>query len=589
MRPDRPRTACAVSAQIVLLIAALSAAGQALPAPAAQAKPQDPLNRTTPQSSVLAFLDACHSKNYQRALHYLDLASIPSEERTEQGVQLAQQLEQVLNLDAQFDVAMLSRDPEGDHDDGFASNRERLTSVRLGGKTIDLQLERTELRPGIPVWRVAQDSVRLIPELAAATSQSPVERHLPAPLVNYKLLDTAIWRWIALCLLAVALGLLSRCISRVLLLCLTPALRRLAPQARTGPARPTEPLGTRDHPAEPGSVVRASSLGGNWGSFPALLGPLQLLFCAAAFGACVQWVDPSAVLRLYLSRGLALISVLGLVWLAARILDFGMVRLRTSLDGTHYTVSRSALPLISRVIKILILILGIVGVLSSWGYNTTTLLAGLGIGGVAVALAAQKTIENLFGSVAVVSDRPVFVGDFCKFGDSLGTVEDIGLRSTRIRTLDRTLVTVPNGQFSLMTLENFSRRDKMLLHFTLNLRRDTTPSQVRMVLQAIQQILNDPEIETGALPGRFIGVGQYSLDIEIFAYVLTVDGDRFLKTQQELLLRILDAVAAAGTALALPTQASVDYSALSRDREASGQSPASPAPASPSGNGAGRS
>jgi MscS family membrane protein len=362
----------------------------------------------------------------------------------------------------------------------------------------------------------------------------------------------------ALCLLAVAVGVLSRLISRVLLLCLTRVLTRLAPR-------------------------------GNWGSSPSLLGPLQLLLCAAMFGACVQWVDPSAVLRLYLRRSLALITVLGLVWLAARILDFGVVRLRTSLDGTHYTVSRSALPLASRVAKILILILGIVGVLSSWGYNTTTLLAGLGIGGVAVALAAQKTIENLFGSVAVVSDRPVFVGDFCKFGDSVGTVEDIGLRSTRIRTLDRTLVTVPNGQFSLMSLENFSRRDKMLLHFTLNLRRDTTPSQVRTLLEAIQQILKDPGIETGAVPGRFIGVGQYSLDIEIFAYVLTVDGDQFLKIQQDLLLRILDAVAAAGTALALPTQASIDYSALSRDPEASGQAPSSPAPASPAGNGAGRS
>jgi MscS family membrane protein len=471
-------------------------------------------------------------------------------------MQVAQQLEQVLNSDAQFDVATLSREPEGDHDDGLAANREQLISVRLSGKTIDLQLERTELRPGVPIWRVAPDSVRLIPELAAATSQSPVERHLPAPLVNYKVLDTAIWRWIALCLLAIGIGLLSRLISRILLLGLTVVTKRLAPNA-TG------------------------------GSFPSLLGPLQLLLCAAAFGACVQWVDPSAVLRLYLRRTLALISVLGLVWLAARILDFGMIRLRTSLDNT---LSRSALPLVARVVKILILILGIVAVLSSWGYNTNTLLAGLGIGGVAIALAAQKTIENLFGSVAVISDRPVFVGDFCKFGDSVGTVEDIGLRSTRIRTLDRTLVTVPNGQFSMMTLENFSRKDKTLLHFTLNLRRDTTPSQVRSVLQSIQQILKDPGIEAGAMPGRFIGVGQYSLDIEIFAYVLTTDGDQFLKIQQDLLLRILDAVAAAGTALALPTQASVDYSALNnQSSEASPPAASTPAPVAPSGNGAVRS
>jgi MscS family membrane protein len=201
-----------------------------------------------------------------------------------------------------------------------------------------------------------------------------------------------------------------------------------------------------------------------------------------------------------------------------------------------------------------------IAVLSGWGYNTGTILAGLGIGGVAIALAAQKTIENLFGGVAVISDRPVYVGDFCKFGDSVGTVEDIGLRSTRIRTNDRTEVIVPNAQFSTMTLENFSRRDKMLFHPMLNLRRDTTPEQVRTILAGIQKILRDHQkVEAADLAVRFVGVGSYSLDVEVFAYILTLDGDEFLRIQQELLLNILDAVSAAGTALALPTQASIVY------------------------------
>src|SRR5207237_8568046 len=106
-------------------------------------------------------------------------------------------------------------------------------------------------------------------------------------------------------------------------------------------------------------------------------------------------------------------------------------------------------------------------VLGAWGYNVDTVLAGLGVGGIAVALAAQKTIENLFGGVSVISDKPVLVGDFCQFGGQVGTVEDIGLRSTRIRTLDRTVVTVPNSQFSTMTLENFSRRDRIWFHSML--------------------------------------------------------------------------------------------------------------------------
>jgi MscS family membrane protein len=175
-------------------------------------------------------------------------------------------------------------------------------------------------------------------------------------------------------------------------------------------------------------------------------------------------------------------------------------------------------------------------------------------------LASQKTIENLFGSISVISDRPVSVGDFCKFGGQVGTVEDIGLRSTRIRTLDRTIVTVPNGSFSTMTLENFNRKDKTLFHVTLNLRRNTTRDQMRALLESITKLLiSNSKFETGALPVRFVGIGSYSLDIEIFIYVLTLDGDEFMQIQQDLFLAILDAVESAGTALAVPTQATIDY------------------------------
>jgi MscS family membrane protein len=207
-------------------------------------------------------------------------------------------------------------------------------------------------------------------------------------------------------------------------------------------------------------------------------------------------------------------------------------------------------------VKIVIASVAAAAILSSWGYNTGAILTGLGVGGVALALAAQKTIENLFGGVAVITDRPVAIGDFCKFGNQVGTVEDIGLRSTRIRTLDRTLLTVPNGQFSTMTLENYSKRDKMWFHLTLNLRRDTTSSQMRTLLDSITKALKqNPKVETGPLPVRFVGVGTYSLDVEVFAYILTLDGDEFNRIQQELFLRILDEVEAAGTGLAVPTQA----------------------------------
>jgi MscS family membrane protein len=225
------------------------------------------------------------------------------------------------------------------------------------------------------------------------------------------------------------------------------------------------------------------------------------------------------------------------------------------------------LPLGRQILKLTIFLIAILTVLNAWGYNTNAILAGVGVGGIAVALAAQKTIEDLFGGVSVISDRPVLVGDVCRFGDRIGTVIHIGLRSTRIRTPDRTVVSVPNGQFASMTLENISGRDKIWFHPTLNLRRDTTSEQLLKVLTSLREILTThPKVETGPIPVRFVGVGTYSLDIEVNCYVKTAVFDEYLAIQQELLLRILQAVEQAGTRLAVPLQESFESSSAPKPR-----------------------
>jgi MscS family membrane protein len=227
--------------------------------------------------------------------------------------------------------------------------------------------------------------------------------------------------------------------------------------------------------------------------------------------------------------------------------------LHVTADARQQALYSSIMPLALRVAKIIIIVIALVATLSTWGYNTGTIWAGLGVGSLAVALAAQKTLENFFGGVSVIGDRPVLVGDFCRVGDMVGTVEDIGLRSTRIRTLDRTVVTVPNSQFSTMTLENFAKRDKMWFHPKFNLRLNTTPDQIRHVMDSFTEILkNHPDVEIGGVPLRFTGVADYSFTLEIFAYVLTPDYDRFLQVQSELYLKMMDAVEQAGTALAIP-------------------------------------
>jgi MscS family membrane protein len=380
------------------------------PANPAPGKSPDPLNRNSPQSTVYSFLEACRSKNYAQAWRYLDLHALPKEDRLKDGTPLAQQLAHILDRDTQFDVAALSRNPEGDRNDGLPPERERVDSFTIGGKTLYLELERMTLHSGVEVWLFSSDSVALIPQLAQISSDSPIEKVLPRPLVNWTLMDTPLWRWLALILLAIALAPLSKLLSRLALRVVEPLLHRIAPQMA------------------PYAIEMTA-------------GPLQLLLAVAAFRAGMAGIAPSALPRLYLERALGFLFLWGLAWLAMGAVDLAIIRLRALLETRRQAFSYSALPLARRVLKIVIVFLAAAAALTQLGYNSTTILAGLGVGGIAIALAAQKTIENLFGGVAVVSDRPVYVGDFCKFGAQSGTVEDIGLRSTRLRTPDRTLVT----------------------------------------------------------------------------------------------------------------------------------------------------
>jgi MscS family membrane protein len=523
-----------LEASVVIVIAAflqIARAQVAMPTTATPAavKPQDPYNRTSPASSVLGFLEACREKNYIAATRYLDLRRMTSEERRQQGPRLAEELAQALDNDPQFDLAALSHDPKGDDNDALGPNQEHVITMHPAGKTLDIQLEREEVRSGVFIWRFSPETVALIPTLTQTTAASRIERYLPGPLARNTFLDTPCWRWIALLISAIVVAAISGLFARITLALLRPALRRLSARI-------------------------------DWSSVEAFVGPLQLLVGAALFRAAIGAIDPSAIVRLFLGRALSLVSILAVTWLCMRVVDAAMAPLRAALGARRRTMTHSVVPLAGRIVKITVLAFGITAVLASWGYDTKTVLAGLGIGGIAIALAAKATVENFFGGLAVITDHPVFVGDFCKFGESVGTVEDIGLRSTRIRTLDRTLLTVPNAQFSSVTVENFSRQDKMLLHLTLNLRRDTNPDQLRAILTTVEKILeNHSKIEPGRVPVRFIGVGTYSLDIEIFVYVLTEDGDEFMVLRQDLILRVLDAVSDAGTSLALPTQASILY------------------------------
>jgi len=476
---------------------------------------------------MYGFLEACRMHDYVKAAHFLDLRDNKPEERLKIGPELAQQLQEILDKDSQFDLTDLSASPEGDRSDGLGPDFDEIATFTFGKTKQTLQLERITGKKGYQFWLVSSASLKEIPALHRRLSGNPLESSLPAPLVETQFLGAALWKWLAFALLIIALFVVSGLVSRAIIAVF-----------RQGFARGF-------------NSVRETTL-------REFVNPVRLLLSVAVVRACLETIGPPALFRLYIDRLLTLLLLLGVAWLASSLVDVAADRIRGRASPGQEAAWSSIIPLFRRIVKIVLFLGAILETLSNWGYNTNTLLAGLGVGGLAIALAAQKTLENLFGGVSVIGDRPVLVGDFCKFGGQSGTIEDIGLRSTRIRTNDRTVVSVPNSQFSTMTLENLSKRDRFLFNQVLHLRFDATPAQIKQVMDALNHLFTShPKVDPGKVPVRFTGIGTYSFNLEIFVYVTTVDADEFTLIQTELLMKILGIVETAETGLAIPMQENV--------------------------------
>jgi MscS family membrane protein len=241
-----------------------------------------------------------------------------------------------------------------------------------------------------------------------------------------------------------------------------------------------------------------------------------------------------------------------LFWLASRAFFEWLIQ-SPSIGEKSYDAN--LLRLVSGIIGIIgiILILAFGG--QELGLPVLSLLAGLGVGGLAVALAIRPTLENLISGFTLYIDKPIRVGDFCTFGGQNGTVENIGIRSTQIRALDRTLISIPNAQFADMQLVNWARCDQMLLQETIGVRYETTPDQLRFLLAKLREMLHrHPRIDSPTIRVRFVGYGDSSLNIGIRVYAKTREWNDFFAIQEDVLLRIYDIVVGAGTSFAFPSQ-----------------------------------
>jgi MscS family membrane protein len=348
---------------------------------------------------------------------------------------------------------------------------------------------------------------------------------LPASFFELRFLEINLAQWIALILLVVAVTLVSWLLVRLIHRIVRPLV------ARTNTDIDDRLMGLLD-------------------------GPLRLLLASALFAGGALPLRFAEPVLPFLGAVIKALVVLAVTWVALRLTDVVSAVIEQRLKGNDRESAIAVLPLARRSVKSVLIALAVIGVLQNLGVNVTGLIAGLGVGGLAVALAAQKTLANLFGGVTLVTDQPVRVGDFCRFGDGkLGVIEKIGLRSTRVRTLDRTLITVPNSEFSEIHLENFAARDRIRLITVLGLRYETTADQLRFVLAELRKtLLRHPRVLEDPARVRFVGFGAHSLDLEVLAYLDTNDWNEFLKIREDLFLRFMDVVAAAGTGFAFPSQ-----------------------------------
>ena len=479
------------------------------------------MGRTTPSGSVLGFLKAAQSGNYSIAAQYLQMSAA---RRQAEGEQLASQLNAVLNSPAAATVRIGSfNQPEGTPQEGVVFGRQKLGTMVSGDVEDDLELVRVSDPSAGKIWLISSDTLAKVPELYDQVEARQVESKLPSVLVKHQIAGVPLWQWLAL-LLAVPVAAAIGWLALVLL----------------------------EIPVRWWARRRGQLEVANWRSVSA---PAWLLAGTLAHQFFVRYLGIALLPRHYYFQFTSIALIISVTWIAWRVVRWSLYRVRNRALARGHTGTGSLMLLGERILKAVIFGVGVLAVFGSLGFNMSTALAGLGIGGLAIGLGAQQTLANLFGGVSVLGDEVFRVGDVCRFGDRTGVVEDIGLRSTRIRTDERTLLAIPNGTVATINLENLSRRDKILFQTKLGLRPESKPDHVRFVLTEVRRLLySHAKVETKSVRVRLTDISGSSLSVEVFAYILTRDFNEFAGIREDLLLRIMDVVEDSGGGLALPSQ-----------------------------------
>ncbi len=479
----------------------------------------DPLGRSTPDGTVLGFLDAARNGRYKDASQYLQL---PQEARATNGERIAQQLYKLMESAFVERMGVISGHLEGSRQIGVPRDRERIGAFRINGNDTNVDLVHVPDPTAGQIWLFSSAVVANVPHLFAQAEADGAELGSSRFPAVSRIFDSSLRSLIALILLVP----ISLALAWVVVFTLR-SIARISKRWRKNGI-------TKD-------VLRASTA------------PATLILAVVFHHLGVYLLGAPIVTRLHYQKITSIILVAAVAWLVFRLINGWSERARVqALDGSGYR-SGSIVLLGQRIFKVLAVIVAGLVVLSILGFEITTALAGLGIGSIAIAFAAQKTLENLLGGISILSDEVIRIGEVCQIGDRQGTVEDISLRSTRIRTLERTELSVPNGQLANMNVENISRRDKSLFHTKIGLQYGASPAQLRALLAEIRSLLREhPNVGSDVLRVGLVSFEETRLDVVVECHILTSKLDEFMAIREHLLLRIMELVADAGIQLALP-------------------------------------
>jgi len=488
-------------------------------APVIELEGRDPLGRDTPRGAVEGYLRALDAGNDQRASEFLDLRNLPPEITQYTPEQLARGLSIVLERSTWIDLELLSNNPDGFSGDGLPDYRDLLAELPTAEKSVPVMLQRVPDGSGGRIWKFSNATIAELDVLYERYRYNAFVEWLALKLPDVSFVGIELFKWaatlIAMFAAAPVVLLLGWLGARLLASPGSPAYREVR-RFMFGPV-----------------TLFVLIVVGN-----EVINSLGLGLTAKKIGQSYTIITAASIWLLW--QGVNLFRTL----YSQRLVERGR--------GASVALIRP----LTTALKMVILLLGTLVWLDNLGFQITAVLTGLGIGGVAVALVLQKPLEDVFGAVTLYTQQPVKIGDFGRFGTITGTVEEISLRTTRIRTLANSLISIPNMRLASEPIENLSAREKYLFSPVLKLAGDATPEALESLLERMREMLTaHPRVLQDGLRVRFTAITLAGFDVSVFAYIDATDWADYLVVAEALNLGVLRLVSASG--LALTTQGAV--------------------------------